>query len=356
MGESGVENLKIGLVIQGPLISGGLTGATWGKGKTRAPRDHFVEFDCVAQLRINLKEIRKYFPMTIISTWDHFDTKSLEELDSSLVILKNPEPANLGNLLRKPVEGMPDVAHNNRYKQFESLNYALEHLSNTEGITHFIKIRTDQVFNWQLLRDEVHTTFQRFPRKLFLPYRHEGIPFLFPDFYFGGSIKELRDFINFVGNRKFKFHENIHRDMALKFLFLNEPTRHLAHYADFFLSDDKCTEYICNELDLLFKNRIALGTRELFYSILWRGEKLTNSNLNFRFSGDIYDAKCTHVNQNRLDIKNFLRFNNIAPANLPCIMTNWIRRNLEMKLNGSRTMVSSMMQRFHRQSNEDQMN
>ena len=347
--------MKIGLIIQGPLISGGLTGATWGKGKTRAPRDHFVEFDCVEQLSLNLKEIRKYFPMTIISTWDHFDTKSLQELDSSLVILKNPEPANLGDLLRKPVEGMTDVAHNNRYKQFDSLNYALEYLSNKDGITHFIKIRTDQVFNWQLLRDEVHTSFQRFPRKLFLPYRHEGIPFLFPDFYFGGSIQELGDYIRFVGNRKFKFHENIHRDMALKLLFLNEPSRHLAHYIDFFLSDDKCTEYICNELDLLYKNRIVLGTRELFYSISWRGEKLTNNNLNFRFSGEICDSKCIQVNQNEVDLKNFLLYNQVVRASLLCVITNWIWRDLEMKLKGLRKRISSIKQRLLRRRIEDQI-
>lgn len=335
------SNPQIGLVIQGPLVSGGLTGATWGKGKTRAPRNHFVEFDCKNSLKSNLKEIKKHFPMTVIATWDHFETKSLEELDPSLVILKKAEPANSGKLLRKPVRGFPDLAQNNRYKQFESLNLALEYLLTLDGITHFLKIRTDQVFNWRQLKDEVNTIFQENPKKLFLPYRHEGIPFLFPDFYFGGAINELRDFLNLVGSREFSFHDNIHRDMALKYLFLNEPARHVKHYSNFFLTEDKCTEYICNEFDLLFKNNIALGTRDLFYSISWRGIKMSNNNPKFRFHGEKCDAKCTQVTNLDVDLKNFLHHNYQTNLSLRQLLINWTWRFLKLRGRGFRVKASA---------------
>lgn len=340
--------MKVALIIQGPLQSAGLTGATWGYGKTRAPDENFVAFDSEKYLREEIHSIMEIFPFTIISTWDHFNTKSLEEMQSTLIVLKQKEPPYLESLIRKSIRGKPDVARNNRYKQFDLINNALDFLSTNEEITHFIKIRTDQKFDWRLFGKEINSIFLKSPKKLFLPYRHQGIPFLFPDFYFGGSIENFRNLMSFIGNRNFSFHNNIHRDMALKTLFLNEPSRHIEKYSHFFLTEDKCSEYICRESNLLFENLIELGSRELFYSMSWRGEKIANQNPNFKFSGEMCISECQSLNSKQVDLKNFLRLNIDSNYNFHSLVIYWFLGDMKSSWKNIRIELSETKSRLFR--------
>ena len=61
--------MKIGLVIQGPIISGGFTGQTHGYGKTRASEKHLVKFDSNSSIKENVVEGSEYFDEIVLSTW-----------------------------------------------------------------------------------------------------------------------------------------------------------------------------------------------------------------------------------------------------------------------------------------------
>jgi len=61
--------MNIGLIIQGPILSGGFTGKTHGSGRTRASKNSLVNFDSTSSINQNITIAQDYFSEIVVSTW-----------------------------------------------------------------------------------------------------------------------------------------------------------------------------------------------------------------------------------------------------------------------------------------------
>ena len=182
--------MKIGLVIQGPIISGGFTGQTHGYGKTRASEKLLVKFDTNISIKDNVIEGTQYFDEIILSTWKNEIPNLTPELLSKVEVLGLDDPTPTPPSLRKPLKEFTDFHTINTVRQFYSTVEGLKHLSN-KGVTHAIKIRTDQKIDMKLLHQEFTQFIRQKDRKFFVPFLVPNTPWTIPDFYIGGEINEF---------------------------------------------------------------------------------------------------------------------------------------------------------------------
>jgi len=289
-------NMKIGLILQGPIIGGGLTGDTYGQGKTNAPVSKFKPFDATESIKENIR-LAKRFDQIVISTWENEPTETLEEFIVDFPncrIIKNSDPTPNPKQKRKPVPGIPYLHQSNKVRMFYSTRMALGVLHEA-GISYAIKIRTDQTLDLELLYNEFLKFATENRKKIFLPLLREDTPWIASDFYFGARVELLESVCKFLETSTNEFHENVHIDFFFKSYFLIQGIYEENNLRAYLI--DTNTDPISSETDAIIKSSIeeiwSPGSRKLYESIIWRGEKLqfiqpdsyfNDSNRSFRFN------------------------------------------------------------------------
>jgi hypothetical protein len=270
--------MKIGLVIQGPIIGGGLTGATYGEGKTNAPVSKFNPFNALDTIQDNVTRGVEYFDQIVLSTWKGEPTDALREHfsdDLNFQIIENDDPTPNPNQKRKLVPGIPYLHQANKVRMFHSTRKGLETLQKS-GVTHAVKIRTDQSLNLKLLHEEVSTFLLQAEGKLFIPSLRENTPWIVSDFYFGGQVSLLESICKFLENSPSEFHDNPHTDFFFKTYFLMNGMFEATEWGSYFI--DTNTDPVSPSTDAVVRSAIekiwSPGSRRLYESILWRGEKI----------------------------------------------------------------------------------
>jgi hypothetical protein len=269
--------MKIGLILQGPIIGGGLTGATYGQGKTNAPVSKFKSFDATESIKANIK-LGKRFDQIVISTWESEPTEALEEFlvdFPNCAIIKSLDPTPNPKQSRKPVPGIPFVHQANKVRMFYSTRMGLE-LLREAGIDYAIKIRTDQTIDLELLYNEFLSFAMGNQKKIFLPLLRENTPWIASDFYFGARVDLLESLCKFLECCSNEFHENVHVDFFFKSYFLIQGIYENNDLRAYFI--DTNTDPVSRDTDAIIRKSIDLiwspGSRKLYESIVWRGEKL----------------------------------------------------------------------------------
>jgi hypothetical protein len=200
---------RIGLVIQGPLLSVGRNGGQLHETPAQlVQQGGLVRFDCRQNIQQLIDRYGSLFAMVVVSTReDH-----LQSGDGwrGAVLVAEPD---IG--AAKIVDSYKD---NNKFRQFRTTLRGLEELQ-AAGIGHAVKIRTDQHVDLDALvrsyRDGCIRS-DRDPQAIFASAIHRPT-YMLHDLYFAARTDTLASFCeSILAYDRFEFMASVHRDMVLK--------------------------------------------------------------------------------------------------------------------------------------------
>jgi len=258
------EEIKLGLVIQGPITS---YGAVSGPNSTK------IGYDSVADIIENIKAFTPLVDHIVVSTW--YGSGLEDEKNSNFTLIENQVPK--------------EYDFDNRRKQFFSTYQGVKYLSENTDVTHVIKIRTDQVIspslaiwvkNFYLKHSENFSDDQINQRQhiIFSEYLDDNL-FYVGDFIFAGSLYDIFNLCRISINYKNNLHTQINADFIIKYLsitdqnFKNVFFKYLPYtYQTSNLNDEVMVQYWLN----ILKQRFSFMPKSMYGEIKWRGRMMPN--------------------------------------------------------------------------------
>jgi hypothetical protein len=285
--------MKIGLIIQGPVISGGFTGQTQGFGRTRATKELLVNYNCESLINNNISNAKKLFDEVVVCTWKN-QLPTLNDSSVGLLLLDDPTPDP--PVSRKAIKEFPDFNKRNNIRQFYSVLEGAKYLK-SKGITHAIKIRTDQGFNFNVLNEEFRDFISNSQKRFFVSFLNKNYPWVIPDFILGAEIDQLIKIAHYMCNSKKQFHENVHRDLFFKAFFEQDLLYRNFNFYDFFIFEDKSNRDLNEIINFSLNHIWQPASKKLYESMIWRGDIMKIDNGMRLFS--------TNGTENFLEMVNF---------------------------------------------------
>lgn len=199
---------KIGLVIQGPLLSIGRAGNNLHMSPEELKRTGgVVHFDCRDNIRNIISEFGHLFDKIIVSTWDN----EVEPGDSweGATLVSQPDPGGIKQ------EG--HYKDNNKFRQFLSTIKGLEELEKS-GMEYAVKARTDQHMDLGLMVSSYFKEVETRDESKAIGATVVHPPsFLLHDLYFVANTGVLKKFCeSILAYDRFEFISSVHREMVLK--------------------------------------------------------------------------------------------------------------------------------------------
>jgi hypothetical protein len=248
--------LKLGVVIQGPMIS-------WG-------------FDCTEYVQKLVKAFAAHSMVThvVLSTWESESLVGISK-ESKFTIIKT-----------RCVVGKDQ---SNRYKQTLSSFEGVKFIKNNTDATHIIKIRTDQLIDISIidfivdfydsyLSSSAKTSFSHLlSAPIIFSYINRTYPFHIGDFYFAAQIDDASLFLESVlsFNRQW-FQQAVEQDIVIKFLISEDKNFPLPWWV---YLKHMCIARKYNRDHLVwrywlsvYKEYFAPFPREILLSMKWRGK------------------------------------------------------------------------------------
>jgi hypothetical protein len=187
--------MKLGVIIQGPLIS-------FGQG----PNNSNAGFDTLETILENVARMKRYGLLYILSTWSPSN-------EQEQIIIDALKDANI-NIIHNLSPQLFDPDH--RYKQhFGVLKGAEALLERCVDITHFVKIRTDMLMP-ESFWEWVYVISSRNEHKLYVSELMDK-PFYQGDFIYLADREIFMAFLTTVVNYKSRIiHPSVAFDMGLK--------------------------------------------------------------------------------------------------------------------------------------------
>jgi hypothetical protein len=278
--------MKFGLVIQGPIISGGFTGRTHGFGKTRASSELLINFNCNNTIWQNIQNAETLFDEIVVSIWKNDSEKLNSPINSKHMVLRLDDPTPTPPRMRKPLPGFKDFGYINTIRQFYSVLEGLKYLK-SQGVTHAVKLRTDQSLNIQLLFNELQLFATNSNNKFFVPFIASSTPWTIPDYYIAGEIEKFIELCEFMINPTFSFHENVHRDLFFKSYLLFTNKSRITELKNYFIYKDNPNLELSKMSAYALENIWAAGSQALFSSLVWRGEGINKNFTNMKFAEEL---------------------------------------------------------------------
>jgi len=201
---------KVGLIIQGPLVSFGKAGHRKFQGSSPV----LVRYDARANIQKIIDDFGSLFNAIVVSTWDS-ELKPQDQWTGATVV-SAPDPG--GNWDGR--EGSWK-AHN-RNRQFIGIQNGLAWLEKNSDVEYVVRIRTDQYVNLkELLRSFVEhlQSAQDILGAMGVAFMRPGI-FHVSDLYFASEMGTMRRFLDaMLSHNKYEFVVDVHRDMVLKYAY-----------------------------------------------------------------------------------------------------------------------------------------
>lgn len=213
MNNSKHNTSRIGLIIQGPMLSSGIRGPllrdkSFIKEKNE---DTHVEFNCLENVIKLAESGQKYFDYIVLSTWESdFDFISLENEFFDKVITSNEEHFEkiyLKNNISK-----------NFKKQFHTIKMANNFLKNKD-LDFIVKIRTDLSVNVEQLYQECLVAIDKKTILINNGIRHKTRFLELDDFIFGSESDFFLEWIDNLMNVEFKETGHNHYVLMMSYLW-----------------------------------------------------------------------------------------------------------------------------------------
>jgi hypothetical protein len=246
---------RIGIVIQGPLISRGRTGRTANIGFRSLTNEDIVDYNCIPLI---VKMVERYSNKydIICITWSN-------ELESNKLELKRLLPPGTLYIIDDDTKYLPPrskiLSGNNKYRQIRSSLSGFEVLLN-RGCTHLAKIRSDQEIDVDKLVYDYKNICNS--SSILVPQLFPKDPHTLGDFYFmGESNLIVRLFKNYLNNPE--YFKSIHLDLFY-------------HWGHDLTGKSVWTFWPWLYSDYIRSVWLYLtpASRVLYENVIWRGEKL----------------------------------------------------------------------------------
>ncbi len=279
---------KYSLIIQGPIISNGITGASYLEydlNKKKIPKT--VEYNCIPNINRILSEFSYLFEHVILSTWE---SESIEinqiQTSNNFHILKSKDTT----------QSYINQAHPNGQigllKQFSSIQKGAEFLNGLADESYIIKIRTDQFVNLKLLIEE-HRSQSEFYRenKISISYFAKNS---LADFYFVATPSKILDFCSSILQipqykeinlaytsvhlaipcAYYFYNEKIDEKLVYKYIFLK---RLMPTFQKYNLTFANCKS--AYELVEFIDQHFISFSKNIIFDTEWRGEKIIENSV-----------------------------------------------------------------------------
>jgi len=258
---------KIGLIIQGPLISCGRTGETIEIPLNKLTHADIVSYNCLDNIRyIYDKYSRKIDIVCVV--WDTEQAGLLNSL-STLIPVDQIVLAHDNTPQLKAKSSL--VPANNKYRQFLSSAIGAKKLLE-QGCDYLIKMRSDQCFNLDILIENIETISLERDNFLLVPKLDLFHIDHLDDFYLAGESNLVYKLFSFYSHDRDEIFDLVHLDIFYKW----------ALYAGFYPKYSYAlreTKFFDLYVEDLWKKLFIPGSREVYESIVWRGHKI-NADLN----------------------------------------------------------------------------
>ena len=198
---------KIGLVIQGPLLSIGRSGGNLHKSPEELRKSGgVIEFDCRDNIQRIVSEFGYLFDEIVVSTWDN----EVKEGDGwqGVRLVSQPDPGGI----KRPGH----YKDNNKFRQFISTLRGLQELEKS-GVDYVVKTRTDIYLDFDKLLESFFNEIKhnKNPKLIGATVVHRPT-FLLHDLYFISTLKAMKGFCEAILNYdRFEFIPSVHREMVL---------------------------------------------------------------------------------------------------------------------------------------------
>ncbi len=279
--------MKIGVVIQGPIIS---EGRTYDSLKSR----RFDSSDCIQR---QYQEATMLDCEVVISTWVGETLNQLSNIPKADIILNSPLSYSFFSNIRN------DYA-NNKYKQFTSL------LSGTTALkerncTHIIKVRSDLDINLPKLINLITSMkIEIEPRKIAVPLLYSKKPDMFYDPYFVALTNEMVELCKIIVKNK-ELYASVHQDVFYKWaLNVRGSYPKLNDIFTIYRRNESITAPQLQFISEAWLKSFSVLPKSLWENQVWRGEKIMASELkdNYYFFEDFETGRneVTNVFSNKL--------------------------------------------------------
>ncbi len=267
---------KIGLIIQGPLVSKGISGRVAHIVQRRKLKEsEIVNYDCRKNIQEIIDKLGHLFESVVVSTWEDEVRSTDSWRGATLVTTKSV------GLIGESVGG---ILPNNKFKQIFGILSGIKYLKEHSNVDFIIKIRTDQWVDIPKILESIEHYFasgQYTQEVIFVPrMKKDG----FGDFYFAGNIKTLESFHEaFFEFDKFEFHPSVHREMWLKYAYVKYrnyiKVQEHGYFPKLYKYNGKYCKHTLAISKFMIKNVFRPLSFDCYRTIIWRGEKMTKEGL-----------------------------------------------------------------------------
>jgi hypothetical protein len=263
----------LGLIIQGPISSPGITGDMFGKGKYSIDSSKIVNFQCQENIVNLCKSARPHFEKIIVSTWDNQESRKFKEgIPAAVEVLLLQDPGPRPGKYKPKNEYEIEFLSNNKIRQFQGIRAALEILRKC-NLDLIVKVRTDQYIDIPKLATELREFSNNVAdRGFFVPYTLTSVPWAIPDFFIAGTPRNLLSLCELMTS-SFEFHWNVHRDLFFKGGLVLQPHLTLSVMSMTQRSNDRVTgpeAQVMRRIQEIWLN----GSQDLFSAMSWRGKTI----------------------------------------------------------------------------------
>lgn len=261
---------SFGLLIQGPLLSGGRTGKTIDVTASEVKDDDVVEYDCRKNINLILNRYAYLFEEIIVSTW----VGEFEYAPKGVKVCRIEEKT-VPDIVEDRKSQNKWVAKNNILKQYIGTSIGIHSFEN--NVDYLIKIRTDQyldldrIVKWLLNND--------LKSQIGISNIYKDIGYL-PDFYFAGKFHVLREYFDILSSpgraNKYLINTSPHSNGILKYAyekFFNIINLPPTCYSQTGTHENQCIYVFM--MNFAFK-AIPL---DVYESVEWRGHKFTDKHI-----------------------------------------------------------------------------
>lgn len=306
-----INSNRIGVVIQGPVISNGYTGSNWCRQHNKE-KIKFESFDASSYISDSYLELKKYFDDVIVVTWSGQPIQKLSEVipKSDLLIIDRPLK-QLIKINKKLVGSW--IAHNSKILQFYSVLFGLLELER-RGCTHAFKQRSDQKLNSEVIYDFLDKQFkdQSSSNKIYLPLARSDRLNWAQDFYFAGRLELLITLCKRIVFAR-DLYPLVHFDLFYKIYNLNEvKSRNSAFVRILQYFPHGRYQKMTYEQQVVIKNvwinNLGVFPKSIWFGLFWRGRGMPKC-LNIH-SEQIFDMPKLLNHLHRFETKKqFISFN-----------------------------------------------
>jgi len=267
-----LDNLKFGLVIQGPIRSNGFNGASWCS-KHGGLTDNNLH-DASSEISFSYSEAKKIFAEVVVVTWSGEDTSQIEKVVPARDLIKL-DPADFEG---KVPENSYPIGSKNTKRQFFTSREGLRVLQ-SRGCHVSVKQRSDVSLNIFDLHAHLFKRIDSLGQNMIIiPLVNLRSLNWIQDFYFAGWTTDLISWADSILHDR-DYYLTSHKDLFYKLYFISgkiSPTTYTLNFFNLFPSDTaKLTAKQSDLLQKVWVNQIDVFPKSIWNTLIWRGSPMS---------------------------------------------------------------------------------